>query len=363
MGGCGMRESGTASMSDHAASAFINAGHALAVEGHFPLATAAFRCAIEHAPTNALAHTDLGYMLLLRGQWTEGWREHRWRWRLDQRQYRQYQLWPWTQMYEWDGSSLHGKSILLCNEQGNGDLFQFIRFAKLLGGQGAHVVVGCPSEMAKVIATAPGVQRVMTWYWPWNKCDWKASVMDLPYFLKVSRQSIETGPYLSVPAGAEWPLKNQGTGKLKIGLCWAGSPTYGNDRWRSAPLNAFASLFTVPHVAWYSLQHGERSNDLQTCGLTDAVEDIGGQVKNWSETAAAVEQMDLIISVDTAVAHLAGAVGKPVWLLLGQQPCWRWGVEQDRTVWYPSMRLFRQAGAEGWAGLIERVQGHLLSVL
>lgn len=336
-------------VSDHAASAFINAGHALAVEGHFPLATAAFRCAIEQAPNNALAHTDLGYVLLLRGQWAEGWSEHRWHWGLDQLDYRRYQGWPYTQMYEWDGSSLDGKSILLCNEQGSGDLFQFIRFAKVLGDQGAHLVVLCRPDMAGIVATAPGVSRVITRYWPWNRCDWKASVLDLPHFLKVSRQSVSTAPYLSVPAGARWPLKKQGAGKLKIGLCWAGSPTYGNDQYRTAPFSAFAPLFTLPGIEWYSLQHGERSKDLATSELTQAVEDIGGQVKDWSETAAAIQQMDLIISVDTAVAHLAGAMGKPAWLLLGQRPCWRWGLEQQSSVWYSSMKLFRRVGADGWA--------------
>lgn len=300
-----------------------------------------------------------GYRLLWQGDWAQGWKLHALRWVIGQTEGKRRCLQDprFCQAAMWNGEPLRGKRILLFCEQGYGDGVQFIRFAGMLVEKGAYVMGYAPRSIAGLWKTA-GMHEVVTGR---VDADYRVSVMDLPFLLGITPENVPSAPYLSVPDGANFALQNQPTGKLKVGLVWAGNPKYGRDRDRSAPLPVFAPLFTLRNISWYSLQHGSGRHDLEAYGFRDTVEDIGERVLTWSDTTAAIAQMDLVISVDTAVAHVAGAMGKPVWLALDTEACWRWMTDKEETVWYPSMRLFRQTEAGNWARPIEKMKNELAS--
>ncbi|MDX2229458.1 MAG: tetratricopeptide repeat protein [Leptolyngbyaceae cyanobacterium bins.349] len=335
-----------------AADAYYNLGYALRRAGQVQAAIAQYQRAIALQPDMALAHKNLGHALLLTGDFLQGFEEIEWRWQQPGWTRR-----PFTQP-EWDGSDLTGKTILLYAEQGMGDTLQFIRYVPLVKAKGGQVLVECQPELIPLLAQLPGCDRWMPQDSPLPAFDLHAPLMSLPRLFHTTLETIPADiPYLTVdPTPA--PPHPRTPHPLKVGIVWAGNPNHRNDRWRSCALEQFHPLFELAEVNFYSLQKGAAEQQLQA-HPEFLVYHLGDRLQTFMDTATAIAELDLVITVDTAVAHLAGAMGKPVWVLLMFAADWRWIIDRDDTPWYPTMRLFRQTSPGDWAGVFERVQQEL----
>jgi Flp pilus assembly protein TadD len=343
----------------HYPEAHFNIGTSFGDKGQTAEAIAAYRQAIALDPNYSAAHWNLALMLLARGEFQEGFREHQWRWECKGLPRRRNFAQP-----QWNGSPLAGRTILLHAEQGFGDTLQFIRYAPLVAERGATVIVGSVPELHRLLQGTPGVSRWLASGETLPPFDVHCPLMSLPYAFGTTLETIpKSVPYLHADAGlaAWWRSALAGdVNRLKVGLSWAGNPTHVNDRNRSLSLAALAPLAQVPGVSFYSLQKGDPGKQVRPPGLQliDRTEDL----KDFADTAALIANFDLVISVDTAVVHLAGAMGKPVWALLPFTTDWRWLLERDDSPWYPTMRLFRQQRRGDWAGVMRRVLEALLAL-
>jgi Glycosyltransferase family 9 (heptosyltransferase) len=252
---------------------------------------------------------------------------------------------------------------LLVGEQGHGDQLQFVRYAAVLERMGASVDVLVPGNIAELVGGVRGVRRVLVEK-PRHGYDFWTPMMSVPFRVA----GIEPGvpaevPYLRVSDARlrDWPRRvaDLGKGRRRVGVVWAGSPTFANDRFRSMPLAALGGLVDVPDIAWFSLQKGPARAQLEGAAL--ALHDLTEQIQDFADTAALIEQLDLVITVDTSVAHLAGALGKPVWVLLPANYDWRWMLDRDDSPWYPTMRLFKQTSLGDWSTVVAAVRTALMS--
>ncbi len=295
--------------------------------------------AVRIAPDFAEARLNRAMLLLLMGQFEQGWIEY------ESRPKRPLQR-PLRA-----GLSLEGKTVLLRAEQGLGDLIQFVRYAAWLKQRGAKVLVECPASMHQLIRSAPGVAGVTT-----DNFDLDAHLLSMPGLAHPSEGFLRCDvPYLSPdPQRVEfWKQHLHTEARTKVGLVWAGSAGNANDRRRSLPVAELEPIVKHPAVAAYSLQVGaELPHEWNVPNLETGP-------PNPAETAAMMMCLDLIISVDTMPAHLAGALGRPTWVLLPFVPDWRWGMTGQETPWYPSMRLFRQSHPGDWRGVIASVAREL----
>ena len=330
--------------------AYANLGMACHDLGRYDEAREAYEKTLRIHPNNADAHWNSSLLLLLQGEFERGWEEYEWRWRRVATPPRTFHT-P-----AWEGGALTGRTILLHAEQGLGDTLQFVRYAKQVKALGTRVLVECPAELASLMRSCDGVDAVVEGT-PLPQFDVHAPLLSLPRLFQTGMDNIpHQTPYLHAPAARPAVLETTlaaHAGKYKIGIVWAGRPTHPNDRKRSCELALFQPLAALPNVALFSLQKGERSADLTSANV--AATDLGVLLHDFSDTAAAIAGLDLVITVDTSVAHLAGALGKPTWVLLPLVPDWRWLLERDDTPWYPHMRLFRQQQAGNWAEVFTRV--------
>jgi hypothetical protein len=334
-----------------------NLGSALLDQGKIIPAINSFRAAIRLDPNNPEAHWNLSLALLLTGNFEEGWREYDWRWEASQKQAKRTYPQP-----QWDGSDLSGRTILLYSEQGLGDALQFIRYVPLVAARGGRVVVECRPELKRLLESMPGIVLTATGE-SLPQFDVHLPILSLPRVFGTTLENIPAQvPYLS-PAPdlvRRWQERaGFGRDRLNIGLAWAGNRSHVNDRNRSIPFDTFLPLLDVPGVAFYSLQKGDGAEASPGRQMNPSVVDLTGDLVDFEDTAALVSHLDLLISVDTAVAHLAGALAKPVWTLLPYVPDWRWMLERDDSPWYPTMRLFRQTTPGDWASVIRSVAGEL----
>ncbi|MBL8643014.1 MAG: tetratricopeptide repeat protein [Rhodospirillaceae bacterium] len=318
-------------------------------------AETAFRAATQSAPDFAEAHVGLAEMLLLTGQDAEGWREYEWRWRTAglsgaARSFAQMQ---WT-----GAQSLRGKTILIHAEQGFGDSLQVCRLVPAVERLGAKVVLEAPKPLQRLLSTVAGVSAVIAAGEPLPPFDLHCPLLSLPLALNAPRTF--PGPYLHVDAAlAEtWRAQVSAWPHPRVGLAWAGRPTHRNDRNRSL---GFHHLTPVLRQAgtFVSVQKDMSADDRAALHASPQVMDAGANLSDFADTAALVSQLNLVIAVDTAVAHLAGALGKPVWIMLPFAPDWRWGLNQAETPWYPSARLYRQPAPGDWASVIARIADDL----
>ncbi len=314
-----------------------------------------FEQAIAIDPNLAHAHMGLAWVLLLRGNFARGWAEYEWRWRVPESPL------PKFPQPLWDGSPLSGRTIMLHAEQGLGDSIQFSRYAKLLSDQGAKVILYCPQSLQSLLATAPGIIRAASHQSALGEFDVWLPLLSLPNRFATTLDSIPAQtPYLAPPAALAEQWRNRiaadGTANFKIGICWAGNRANINDSNRSIPADMLAPLLQTTGALFYNLQLG---NEPKPPGLIDHTPAI----RDFADTAAFIQQLDLIISADTALAHLAGAVGRPIWTLLPYAPDWRWLLDRPDSPWYPTMRLFRKTPCQPWPPLIERVQSELAKLL
>ncbi|MGA7937412.1 MAG: tetratricopeptide repeat protein [Kovacikia sp.] len=330
--------------------AHISLGTALQEQGKFEEATACYDRALTLAPSNPQARYNRSLMYLIAGDYLRGFEEYEWRFKTGE-----FVPCPFPQPL-WDGSNLRGRTLLLHAEQGMGDTIQFIRYASMLAQKGGRVVLTCHQPLLRLLSTIPTIEQRVPLGHPLPEFQTYAPIMSLPRILGTTMETLPAQvPYLQAPASNLRLDAPPGT-RLKVGIVWTGGNLYKRNQSRSCRLKCFQRLLQVPQVAFYSLQKGIPQLDLLELGWEAQVQDLSSQLYDMAETAAAIAQLDLVITVDTAVAHLAGALGKPVWVLLSAIPDWRWMLDRQDTPWYPTMRLFRQSQPEDWEGLMERVE-------
>ncbi len=336
--------------------AWINLGVARLALGDTQGAEDCYRRAIEIAPENPEAHYNLAWVLLLTGRWTEGWQEYEWRWKLEHfSSHRRAFKHPL-----WDGAPLPGGTLLLHAEQGLGDAIQFARYVPLAKERCARVIVECHKPLVPLFETLLGADAIIAAGDTLPPFDAHAPFMSLARIFAAAPDatSIQT-PYLAAPSPTPSRLTLPDSKRPRIGLVWAGSPDNKIDRHRSISAELFVPLIASVDADFVSLQVGPCAEDISGLPGDRLVFACDGQVRDFSETAAVISQLDLVLGVDTAVMHLAGALGKPVWMLLPFMPDYRWLLGRDDTPWYSSMRLFRQAKAGDWIPLIANVSDKL----
>jgi tetratricopeptide (TPR) repeat protein len=367
------------------AAAHTNLGHALKEVGQLPIAISHYQIARQIMPTNPDAYRDLGdawleqgqvetaleiynraialapnhfevngsriRALLVSGNLQDGFTEFD-RWRLASA--------PVFRSFAqpiWDGSWLGGQPILLYAETGSGygDLIQFLRYAAPVAQMGGQVVVECPAPLVRLFQTMPQVDQVIPAGAPLPPVTVQASLLSLPRIVGTTLETIPCQiPYLTGDPAIAMPDPLAGNAaKLRVGIVWGGSPDHINDRDRSCPFAAFREFLTLPDIAFYSLQTGPHQSELEATGL--CLQDMSDRLHDFADTAAVIQQLDLVITVDTAVAHLAGALGKPVWILLSFTADWRWLMTRTDSPWYPTARLFRQPQRRDWPTVCQQV--------
>lgn len=333
-----------------------NYGSLIYSKGNLPEAMRIWEQAVQSQRDHAGAIWNLSLGHLALGNLERGWELHEWRFKIaGGREY-----WRDYPVPRWDGFDLAGKRILLFPEQGFGDVIMFARYIPILAKMGARVLVHLPSNLVKLFKNMPGVEEVIDFDDPLPPFDTYQALLSVPWILKTTLQTIPTEvPYLFPDKEKVEQFRSRLSdvpGKLKVGLVWAGRPEHPNDRNRSVDPSLLAQLAQVEGVTLISLQKGRSTSDLP--GLVDWT----AELNDFADTAALIQSLDLVIAVDTSVAHLAGALGKPVWVLLPFMPDWRWMHDREDSPWYPTMRLFRQNKLKDWQSVIARVREELISL-
>jgi tetratricopeptide (TPR) repeat protein len=338
--------------------AHSNLGVALEAMGDTPAAFAAYDAAILADHNHPSAHWNKALALLRNGRFAEGWRLYEWRWLAGQatpyRQFRGRPLWL-------GGRNLAGRSILLHAEQGLGDTIQFARYAPLLAAQGAHVVLEVFQPLVALCKDLPGVARVIGAGEALPATEFHCPLMSLPLALGTTMETIPAEvPYLAEPEDrrAPWTARLGERPRRRIAFAWKGSPKHEADRLRSVPLEVFAALFSKA-AEFVCLQRDISQAEAAILASYPAIRHFGAALADFSDTAAVLANCDLVISVDTALAHLAGAMAKPTWLLLPRRAEWRWLKQGETSAWYPTMRLFRAEKEADWPTVISNVAAAL----
>jgi Tetratricopeptide repeat/TPR repeat/Glycosyltransferase family 9 (heptosyltransferase) len=330
----------------------LSLGHVLRDSGRVEEAMESINRALQLQPAFADAHWDLAYLFLLMGDFTRGFAEYEWRWRRADFRPRRFSR-PL-----WQGQDLAGRAILVHAEQGAGDTIQFVRLVTRLAARGARVVLECSALLRPLLESMEGVDRIFCKGDVLPEFDYHVPLLSLPHRLELTQESIPADvPYLQVPNRRQCslPAPRENHGPLKVGFVWRGSSRHENDRQRSIPLDLLVPLFMLPDVAPFSLQVSPSAElSIEVSRHPDLV-DLSPLIGDFAETASLITQLDLVISVDTSVAHLAGALGRPVWTLLPFAPDWRWLLDRADSPWYPTMRLFRQPTPGDWVGVVQQV--------
>lgn len=303
--------------------------------------------AAESMPENPWPHLGIALMHMLRGELLEGFAEYRWRQRLPECQPRKF-----AQPYWWGGDAV-GKTILVYAEQGLGDALHFVRYLPLLVAKGARVLLICDPTLHPLLRGMDGITLVQPNVRPEFDCH--VSLLDLPDLFGTRLDTIPAAiPYLHAPQQRLLPPPTPGC-RLRIGIVWAGNPKHNNSRNRDCAVEQFLPLAGRRGVEIFSLQVGESGSALAACGGDVLIVPLGSHLRDMGVTAAVMMGLDLVITVDTAAAHLAGALGRPAWVLLQYAPDWRWMLDRDETPWYPTMRLFRQPQPGDWDSVFAAV--------
>lgn len=320
--------------------------------GRFDEARRSFDRAIALAPDVPEFQFNRAQLLFLLGEWQAAWPDYEGRLRSPL-----FQPHPDIAAYpQWLGELVPGHRLLLYWEQGHGDTLQFIRFAHQLMQGGMTVVLEVQESMTRLISQSFPGATVVDSSFPLPLVDSRASIPSLPWLLRMSPETLPKGAYLQAEVQADFRV---GVPLAAVGLVWGGNPNHINDRQRSIPQEQFLSLTATPGISFYSLQVG--ATDKARRELARAkVTDLAPNFTDFADTAAAIQALDLVITVDTSVAHLAGALGKPVWVLLPFVPDWRWMLNRSDSPWYPSARLFRQSKRGDWASVLKEVKQALI---
>ena len=338
------------------AGAFNNLALVLKAMGRIDEAISHFREAVRLQSEFADAHWNLSLALLINGQFEEGWKEHEWRFRRGKRS----TIYPHRfGIPLWDGSSFTGKRLFVHSEQGFGDTLQFIRYLPMVKSLGGTVIFEAFGPLLGIIRGFPGIDKLVELSPDRHhveSCDYYVPIMSLPMLFATDIPTIPSNiPYIFADPEKVGQWKNRINKKgYRIGIVWAGKPEHENDGNRSCELAQFLPLARIPGVELYGLQKGGAARQAETLIIN-----FDRELTDFSETAAAIENLDLVISIDTASVHLAGAMGKPVWTLLPHAPDWRWLLEREDSPWYPTMRLFRQPARGDWGAVFGKVKDEL----
>ncbi|MEP6669221.1 MAG: tetratricopeptide repeat protein [Chthoniobacter sp.] len=332
----------------------LNMGVAFWRMSRFPEAEACYRRAIALSPDFVDAHLNLGLLLLLHGRFEEGWREYEWHWRSPANDNRRRDL----VAPPWDGAPANGQTILAFADQGFGDTLHFVRYVPLLleRSRAARVVVECQGPLLPLLRQLGNAQIEFVPRESSPAHDAHVPLFNLPLRLHHFEPLVTATPFLRADEEkrAAWRSRLSSTGTPRVGLVWAGNPGQADDRRRSMSAAALQPILDVPGVTFVSLQiepRGPLPSPLAEAGVLD----IRQHIADFSDSAALLAELDLLIAVDTSVAHLAGALGRPVWAMLASVPDWRWGLGRADTPLYPTMRLFRQPRAGDWTSVVAEV--------
>jgi hypothetical protein len=334
-------------MAESAAKPSVEAAFAALVAGDLPGAIAIYRDLLRAAPRDRALHNALGQLLLLAGDFVSGWEECEWR---NQRT---------MPMPRWLGTPLDGTRILVHGEQGYGDNFQFVRYAALVAARGGTVVVATRKGLRPLLATVPGVTQVIEEGEAVGPIRYHIPMLSLPYIFGTRLESVpDMVPYIVAdPARvALWRERLAVRPGLRVGLVWSGNTDAPYNPRRSPGLAALRPLLDVPGVAFFGLQMGGGRAELEGAALPESFVDLGSDIADFSDTAAAMMALDLVISPCTSTAHLAGALARPLWVILGADPDWRWMLGRDTSPWYPTARLFRRPRGGDWRDPVARMR-------
>lgn len=336
-----------------------NFGNAVLAQGDATTALAFYRRAVALNPDYVDAHNNLAMTLLLTGDFESGWRELEWRHRRAGR--------PQTRISqpEWQGESFAGKTLLVQGEEGHGDAIHFLRYLPAVVARGGKVVLAVHRPLVRLARDLFSQVEVVALEEQPPHVDLHCSLMSLPLVFGTTLASVPAQvPYLSVAAevAERWRRRLAGGSTLNVGLVWSGSVKYGQNRHRAMPAERLAPLLDIEGVRWFSLQVGEPKVELSRLPRGKITE-LSGELSDFTETAGALLALDLVISTDTAVPHLAGALARPAWVMLAFMPDWRWLLDRDTSPWYPTMRLFRQPRRGEWGRVVERVGAELRAVI
>jgi tetratricopeptide (TPR) repeat protein len=357
--------------------------------GDIPAAADALRRAIKLDPKAHLSHVSLGAVLCMLGDWAGalecyeraralcpnspdvsyylgllhlslgnfalGWREH------EEREGARRMRKKFSQP-QWKGEPLQGARILLHAEQGLGDTLHFVRYVPLVAARGGQVVLAVQARLHRLLAGTEGAwQVILSDGGTVSDFHWHCPLLSLPLAFGTELSTIpDKIPYVypDPPLVKAWEQRMQGN-SLRVGLAWGGNPNYPHEFWRSILLEQLAPLTNLENTTFYSLQMGAPAEQVKQLGPRVHLIDLQNEQADFADTAAIVANLGLVISIDTSVAHLAGAMGKPVWILLHKSPDWRWLLEGEDSPWYPTARLFRQSTLGNWQDVVARVEGEL----
>jgi tetratricopeptide (TPR) repeat protein len=355
------------SLNPELAEAHYNLGSLMRHASRFDDAQAAYRRALELRPDYPDASFALATLLLSNGQFDEGWMRYESRYTHPVFVHRQSK--GLLQCPQWNGESLAGKALLVWQEDGLGDMIQFARYVPMLKAAGArHITIACVSALQRLLASVDGVDAVVDHDTAQTRSahfDCWTSLLSAPFHFDTTLTSLPDA--LRIRAEPAWTARLHASldtlaGTFKVGLVWKGNPGHHNDAKRSLPsLAVLAPLWTVPSVGFVSLQKGAGEDEAQNAPPTQPIVPLGSSLADLADSAAVIAQLDLLICVDTSVAHLAASMGKPCWIMLPARDVdWRWMHERDDSPWYPHIvRLFRQREGEAWRDVVERCRNAL----
>lgn len=352
----------------HDAAAQANLGNAYKEEGKLSEALACYDLSLAIAPDCVTTRWNRSLALLAAGDFEQGWTEYEWRWQRPQTPARRFTQPPWR------GEPLHGRTILLYAEQGLGDTLQFVRYAAILKQKGAHVVLECPQPLTRLLQHVQGVDLLVTEGDALPAFDIQAPLMTLPRLCGTTVSTIPAPvPYIHVSASnaTDWAGVMARAGnpdEFRVGIAWQGNPHHAWDRFRSVPLHRFARLGDLQGVIFFSLQTGpgtEQADPLSGSAKflhliqPSSMKAKESSITDMADIAAIIKNLDLVITVDTATAHLAGALGVEVWIMIAAISDWRWMRQTTKTPWYPTAQLFRQTRLGSWSPVFRDIRTEL----